>query len=163
MDDDPRCGASSLFHTIENVERLRMCAFIDLRVSLRMLADELDINKSRIRQMIHEDLSMRKMYAKLVPKLLTSKQKEFRTTISQDTLDWIKKDPVGWIILSPGMNPVSSNIILRWKNKACSGWRRVESALKTRVYWNRESRSCWLLCSILQRGSSWIHSEWPDY
>jgi predicted DNA binding protein len=41
----------------------------DRRLTIRMLSEELGINKETVRQMLHENLSMRKLCAKLVPKV----------------------------------------------------------------------------------------------
>nr|CAH7718685.1 unnamed protein product [Callosobruchus chinensis] len=82
VEDDSREGAPSTSRTAQNVDRLRVRVLGDRRVSLRMLEDELGINKETIRQMLHEDLGMRKLCAKMVPKVLTVEQKELRLSIS---------------------------------------------------------------------------------
>nr|CAH7755670.1 unnamed protein product [Callosobruchus chinensis] len=71
VEDDSREGAPSTSRTAQNVDRLRVRVLGDRRVSLRMLEDELGINKETIRQMLHKDLGMRKLCAKMVPKVLT--------------------------------------------------------------------------------------------
>nr|CAH7735052.1 unnamed protein product [Callosobruchus chinensis] len=81
VEDDSREGAPSTSRTAQNVDRLRVRVLGDRRVSLRMLEDELGINKETIRQMLHEDLGMRKLCAKMVPKVLTVEQKELRLSI----------------------------------------------------------------------------------
>ncbi|XP_060518460.1 protein GVQW3-like [Cylas formicarius] len=92
VEDDSREGAPSTSRTAQNVDRLRVRVLGDRRVSLRMLGDELGINKETIRQMLHEDLGMRKVCAKMVPKVLTVEQKELRLTICEDMISRIEEE-----------------------------------------------------------------------
>jgi len=46
-----------------------------------------NINRETVRKILTEDLHMRKMYAKMVPKELTKEQKQRRVTICQDLLE----------------------------------------------------------------------------
>ena len=97
VDDDPRVGAPCTSRTAENLDRLRARVLSDRRVSVRMLADELNINTFTIHQMLHEDLGMRKMCAKMVPKLLTLEQKQLRSNICADMLDRIAREGTEWM------------------------------------------------------------------
>nr|CAH7749887.1 unnamed protein product [Callosobruchus chinensis] len=62
-----------------------------------MLEDELGINKETIRQMLHEDLGMRKLCAKMVPKVLTVEQKELRLSICKDMISRIEEEGEDWM------------------------------------------------------------------
>ncbi|XP_060520797.1 histone-lysine N-methyltransferase SETMAR-like [Cylas formicarius] len=92
-----REGAPSTSRTAQNVGRLRVRVLGDRRVSLRMLEDELGINKETIRQMLHEDLGMRKLCAKMVPKVLTVEQKELRLSICEDMISRIEEEGEDWM------------------------------------------------------------------
>jgi len=56
------------------------------------MSSELGINKETIRQMLYGDLLMRKLCAKLVPKVLTVEQKELRRSICEDFLERIQSE-----------------------------------------------------------------------
>ena len=51
-----------------------------------MIADELSMNSERAWTIITEDLGMRKICAKMVPRLLSDEQKEHRVQVCQDVL-----------------------------------------------------------------------------
>jgi hypothetical protein len=62
-----------------------------------MMADELNINKETIHQILHEDLWNRKICAKFVPHRFTDEQKLQRLTSCQD---FIQTSPVFLIAFS---------------------------------------------------------------
>ena len=53
---------------------------------MRVIAEELNMNSETVRQIVKEDLGMRKMSAKMVPRILTHGQKQRRLHISSDLL-----------------------------------------------------------------------------
>lgn len=97
VEDDPRPGAPSVARTDHNIARVRECLQADRRVTIRMLADQVGINKETIRQILHENLGMRKLCAKMVPKVLTPEQKHLRFSIAQDMLDRIAEEGTDWM------------------------------------------------------------------
>ena len=58
----------------------------DRRLSVRMIAEETDLNKNAVHRILTEHLHMRKICAKLVPKNLSVEQKTNRLEICQDLL-----------------------------------------------------------------------------
>jgi hypothetical protein len=52
------------------------------KIRLRVIAEELNINRETVRQIVKEDLAMRKISAKMVPRILTHDQKQRRLHIS---------------------------------------------------------------------------------
>ena len=58
-----------------------------------MLADELEINCDSVWKIITEDLGMRKICAKMVPKLLDNAQKERHMEACQDILEHLQTEP----------------------------------------------------------------------
>jgi hypothetical protein len=60
---------------------------------LRMMSDELNINKDTIYQILHEDLRARKICTKFVPHSLTNEQKQWRITSSQDFIQTCQDHP----------------------------------------------------------------------
>ncbi|KAJ8952071.1 hypothetical protein NQ318_010981 [Aromia moschata] len=85
IEDNPRPGRTSASKTDENVGR-RLS-------SIRELAEITGIDKECVRQISHESFNMRKVCAKLVPKLPIPEQKESRMNICADILNNIHIDP----------------------------------------------------------------------
>ena len=65
----------------------------DRRLSIRAISELTNINKESVRQILHDDLGMKKVRAKVVPKILTHEQKEHRVNYCADTLENIENDP----------------------------------------------------------------------
>jgi len=70
VEDDHRSGRPSTSRIEENVQRVREKVQSARRLAVRMIADELDMNSKRVWRIITEDLGMRKICAKMVPRLL---------------------------------------------------------------------------------------------
>jgi len=56
------------------------------RRTVGSIAEQVNIDRETVRKIVTEDLGMRKVYAKRVPKELTEEQKQRRVTICQDLL-----------------------------------------------------------------------------
>ena len=93
VEDDHRNGRPSANRTDENVERVRLKVQSNRRVTARMIAHELGINIERVWRIITEYLGMRKISAKMVPRLLNEGQKERRVQVCQDILEQLKTEP----------------------------------------------------------------------
>ena len=70
VEDDSRSGRPLMSRTADNVERMKQMAHGDHWLTVRMIADELEINCDSMWKIITEDLGMQKICAKMVPKLL---------------------------------------------------------------------------------------------
>ena len=64
----------------------------DRRLTVRMIAEELSINKDTVWSIITENLEMLKVCAKMVPKLLSEEQKQQRVTLCQDIIERLEDD-----------------------------------------------------------------------
>jgi hypothetical protein len=64
----------------DTIANVRDMVTRDRRWALRMMADELNVNKETILQILHEDLQKRKIYAKFVPQRFADGQKQQRET-----------------------------------------------------------------------------------
>ena len=51
--------------------RVRTLVRSDRRLGVRVIAEELNMNRETVRQIVKEDLGMRKFSAKIVPRILT--------------------------------------------------------------------------------------------
>jgi hypothetical protein len=85
VQDDPRSGQPKTQRTDANVERERTLVHSDRRLGVRVIAEELNMNREMVQRIIKEDLGMRKFSTKMVPRILTHDQKR-RLHISSDLL-----------------------------------------------------------------------------
>jgi hypothetical protein len=65
---EPRSGRPIEPRTDNNVQRMRTLVRQDRRLTVRMLADELNLKRETFRKIFTNDLSMKKLCAKMVPK-----------------------------------------------------------------------------------------------
>ena len=82
MEDEPRVGRPSTSKKDDNVERVRSLVRSDHRLTMRMISSELNLNWFTIHQILTQDLDMREVCAKMVPKNLTTEQKANRRDVS---------------------------------------------------------------------------------
>jgi hypothetical protein len=75
VEDDERPGHPVTTKTDENVDKVRTLVRNDRRLSIRMIAKELNVDKETVRQILTENLKMKKVCAKMVPKNLSQDQK----------------------------------------------------------------------------------------
>ena len=93
VDDDERPGRPSSSRNEENVRKVRDLVRSDRRLSIKMMADQLGLNRETVRLVLIEDLGMRKICAKMVPRLLTDDQKQRRVDACQDILQQLEANP----------------------------------------------------------------------
>ena len=93
VEDKYKSGRPSTSRTDENVERVRQKVRSDHRLTVRMIADELGMNSKRLWRIITEDLGMRKICEKMVPRLLNEGQKEQCVQVCQDILEQLETEP----------------------------------------------------------------------
>jgi len=87
VEDEPRAGRPSTSKMDNNVETVRS----DRRLTLRMISSELNLNRFTIHQILTQDLEMRKVCTKMVPKNLTTEQKANPRDVCLDLLDRLEK------------------------------------------------------------------------
>ncbi|XP_029980215.1 protein GVQW3-like [Sphaeramia orbicularis] len=68
VDDDPKSGRPSMTKTDENSERVKKLVRSDRRLTVRMMAEQLSLNRESLHTILKEELGMRKVCAKMVPK-----------------------------------------------------------------------------------------------
>jgi len=76
--DEERSGRPATSRTEENIAKVRQIVCENRRLTVRSIAEQMDIDKETVRKILTEDLDMREVCAKLVPKELTEKQKQRR-------------------------------------------------------------------------------------
>ena len=93
VEDDPRSSRPSMSTTEENVEIVRQKVLRDRRLTVRMIANELDMNCERVWTIITKYLGIRKICVKMVPRLLNEQQKERRVQVCHDILEEFETEP----------------------------------------------------------------------
>jgi len=68
VEDDPRSGRPVSSTNDQNVEVVRAVMAKDRRLSVRMIAEETGFDKNAVHRILTDNLHMRKICAKLVPK-----------------------------------------------------------------------------------------------
>jgi len=94
--------------TEENI--IRQIVRENRRLTVRSVAEQVNINRKTVKKILTEDLDMRKVYAKMVPKELTKEQKQRRVTIFQAF--WRGKMTF-WAMSSQAMKHGSTNATLK--------------------------------------------------
>jgi len=84
FEDDPRPGRPSTPHTEETMARVREIIHADRRLTIREVAEEVRIAFSTCQKILTEDLRMRRVTPKFVPRLLRAEQKDDRMSICTD-------------------------------------------------------------------------------
>jgi hypothetical protein len=82
--DDERTGRPKTNRTDENVEKVRKLICSDRRLSERVMAEELNLDRETVRKVLTEHLGMRKVSAKMVPRILSDDQKQRRLDVCSD-------------------------------------------------------------------------------
>ena len=81
MEDEPRAGRLSTSKTDDNVERVTSLVRSDRRLTLRMISFELNLNRFNVHQILTQDLDMRKVCAKMVPKNLRMSKSKIKSML----------------------------------------------------------------------------------
>ena len=90
--DEPHSGRPSTSKTNNNVEKVLVLVRSDCRLTVRMITSELNFNYTTVHQILTQELSMRKVCAKIVPKNLTIEQKDSRKDMCLQLLEQIQSD-----------------------------------------------------------------------
>ena len=78
VDDEQRSGRPSATRTGDNTAWVRELVRSDRRLTVKMLADEINMNRETVRLILTEELGIRKICAKMVPRNLTEQQRDAR-------------------------------------------------------------------------------------
>ena len=73
-----RSGRPATSITEENIAKARQIVLENHQLTVRSIAEQMNIDRETVRKILTEDLDMRKVCAKMVPKELTEEQKQRR-------------------------------------------------------------------------------------
>jgi len=76
--DEERSERPATSRTEENIAKVRQTVRENRRLTVRSRAEQVNIDRKTVRKILIEDLDMRKVCAKIVPKELSEKQKQRR-------------------------------------------------------------------------------------
>ena len=91
--DAPRPGRPKTVTTPEIIDQIDDLILEDRRISDKSIAEQLGISRERIGSIVREDLDMRKLSAKWVPKCLNADKKRQRCQSSEQLLEFFRRDP----------------------------------------------------------------------
>ena len=93
VEDDPKLGRPCTSTTDTNIEKVRQLVRSDRRLTIRVIANELGMDKETVRTILVDTLGMRKVcMVKMVPRLLTEEQKAQRLNACRDILQQMEAD-----------------------------------------------------------------------
>ena len=97
LEDDPREGRPKSATTPEIIEQVHDMVLDDRRIKVREIAETIGISKERVGYILLEELHMKKLCARWVPRLLTADQKRIRMKISEQCLGRFNKNKTDFV------------------------------------------------------------------
>jgi len=126
------------------VDRVRTLVHSDRRLGVTVRAEEMNKNRETLRQTVKEELGMRKISAKMVPRILTHDQKQRRLHISSDPL----RNAEMYDRAITGDKSGVFNTTRKQNDRACSGKHRIHLGRKEHACLGRRSRPRLCVSSI---------------
>ena len=93
VSDDERCGRSKEVRTPELIGQIKNFIDKDRRVSIETISAQFDVSVGTVHTIIREELKMRKICMKFVPRVFREDQKERRCHDSREMIELINSDP----------------------------------------------------------------------
>ncbi|UYV64811.1 K02A2.6-like [Cordylochernes scorpioides] len=93
VNDEERAGRPSTTTTDEKINEVENMILANRRIKVREVAEDLNILIGSCHSIFINDLGMRRVAAKFVPKLLNCDQKQHRMNIANKMLDSVRDDP----------------------------------------------------------------------
>ncbi|UYV62694.1 hypothetical protein LAZ67_2001595 [Cordylochernes scorpioides] len=93
VNDEERAGRPSTSTTDEKINEVEKMILANRRITVREVAEDLNIPIGSCHSIFINDLGMRRVAAKFVPKLLNCDQKQHRMNIANEMLDSVRDDP----------------------------------------------------------------------
>ena len=92
--DDERCGRRKEVRTPELIRQIKNFMDKDRHVSLETISAQFDVSVGNVHTIVREELKMRKICAKFIPRVLREDQKERRCHDSREMVELINSHPV---------------------------------------------------------------------
>jgi len=149
--DAPRPGRTKTVTTPEIIDQIHELILEDHRISAKSVAEQLGISRERVGSIIHQDLDMRKLSAKWVPKCLSAEQKRRRCQSSEQLLEFFRRDPNDFLPRLVTMDetwlyrydPETKQQLMAWRHNGSSSpkqFRVQKSAEKVlaSIFWDQD-------------------------
>lgn len=79
------------------IDKVHDMVLADRKLKLREIAEETGISIDRVFHILHDELGMRKLCSRWVPRILTLEQKRVRVTTSKECLAKFKSNPADFL------------------------------------------------------------------
>ena len=93
VEDDERSGRPSTAKTYKNINKIKGWMTVSRKLTIRDIAEEFNIAYGSAQDILVNDLGLRRVAAKLVPKDLNFMQKKDRVDVPKDMLCKVDSDP----------------------------------------------------------------------
>jgi len=155
LEGDPREGRpKSATTTPEIIEQVHDVILDDRRVKVREIVETIGISKERVGYIFHEELDMKKLCARWVPRFLTADQKRTRMKISEQCLERFNENKLDFVRRFITVDeswihhytPESKQQSKEWAEAGCSARKKTRSVpvpsagkVMASVFWEAES------------------------
>ena len=92
VNDKERVERPSTSTTDKNIDEVKKIVLTNRRITVREVVEDLNISIGPCHSIFTNNLGMRRMIAKFVPKLLNFHQKQHRINIAKELLDSVRND-----------------------------------------------------------------------
>jgi len=135
LEDDPREGRPKSATTSKFMEQVHDMVLDDRRMKVREIAETIGISKERVGYILHEELDMKKLCARWVPRLLTADKKCTCMKISEQCLERFNKNKTHLVRRFITMDeswihrytPESKQESKQWTEAGCSAPKKTRS------------------------------------
>jgi len=135
LENDPREGLPKSATSSEIIEQVHGMVLDDQRMKVREIAEAIGISKEHVGYILHEELDMKKLCARRVPRLLTADQKGTRMKISEQCLEHFNKNKTDFVHRFITMDETwihqytseSKRQSKQWTEAGCSGPKKTRS------------------------------------
>jgi len=83
---------------MEIIDQIHELILEDCQILAKSMAEQLGISREQVGSIIHEDLDMRKLYVKWVPKCLTADQKRQQCHSPDQLLEFFRREPNDFVL-----------------------------------------------------------------
>lgn len=170
--DEHREGRPSVAITGENVKKIHDLVLTDRRMTIRHLVELTGISYGSIQRILTDELHMKKVSARWVPRMLTAEQKKIRCEISKSNLDKYQTDPETFLRRFITMDeswihhfdPETKQQSMTWKRASSPTPKKFKVAssagkVMASVFWDAEGV---IMIEYLEKGTTITGSYYAD-
>ncbi|VVC44829.1 Hypothetical protein CINCED_3A021715 [Cinara cedri] len=133
IDDQARSGRPSTARTKKNIEKIHKIIMEDRRQTIEEVVERSGVTWSSVQRILSEDMGMKRVAAKFVPRLLTEQQKQNRVESCSSLKEEFQNDPNFFSKVIKGDYRGAIDMILKPSNNRANGRLQHRLALKKLV------------------------------